>query len=268
MRAAYLARLSVRKTKSSGLAALIKGFSLGLVFCALSAAACSREANDCHERMTTAQAIVAKVDGKSVASLQESLRAVNEAHAACEKAQLGTERGLLLKAKNELTAQLDLLEARAKRKKVQAPTGDELARLVKQGDPSCPKGQAYKPKDSKSEVRCTGPQIVDMSVDALKQYYGDRKFKIQTQDSPAELRAELGSELYVFTFDKLTDSAPRCVTAFAAPGLSWQEVTARLTGTPPEKLKLGTPAKSGRGELPFKVEHETDKPTIRLGRCP
>jgi hypothetical protein len=233
-----------------------------------SPAACSRDANDCHERMTAAQAIVAKVDGKSVASLQASLSAVNEAHAACEKAQLGTERELLTKAKNELTAQLDLLEARASRKKVQAPSADELARLVKQGDPSCPKGQAYKPKDSKSEVRCTGPQIVDMSAEALKAYYGDRRFRVKTQEAPAELRAELGSELYVFAFDKLTDDAPRCVTAYAAPGLSWQEVTARLTGTSPEKLKLGTPARSGRGELPFKVEHETDKPTIRLGRCP
>jgi hypothetical protein len=234
----------------------------------IAAAACSRDGKECHERMTSAQAIVAKVDGKSVASLQASLSAVNEAHAACEKAQLGPERESLLKAKNELTAQLDLIQARASRKKVQPPSAGDLARLVEQGDPSCPKGQAYKPKESKREVRCTGPQIVDMSVEALKAYYGDRKFKVKTQDAPVELRAELGSELYVFAFDALTAEAPRCVTAFAAPGVSWQEVTARLTGTAPEKLKLGTPAKSGRRELPFKVEHETDKPTIRLGQCP
>jgi hypothetical protein len=44
-------------------------------------------------------------------------------------------------------------------------------------------------------------------------------------------------------------------------------VTARLTGTPPEKLKLDAPVKSGRGELQLKVEHPTDKPTVRLGQC-
>lgn len=228
---------------------------------------CDPDAKLCHERMTSAQALVTKVDSKSVPSLEESLAAVSDAHAACEKAKLGTEREQLLKAKHEISAQLNLLEQRANRKKLQAPNPEELARLIKSGDPDCPKGQAYKPKGSKDEVRCTGPQIADMGAQAVKAYYGDRRFKVTTRDAPAEVRAELGSELYVFSYDKLADPAPRCVTAYAAPGLSWQEVTARLTGTPPEKLKLDAPVKSGRGELQLKVEHVDDKPTIHLGNC-
>jgi hypothetical protein len=238
------------------------------LFLLLASAGCNREAAACHERMKQAQAIVAEVDPKSAASVRASLAAVNEAHALCEKAKLGTEREQLLSAKNQLTGQLDLLEQRAARKKLAPTSPEELARLVKQGDPSCPKGQAYKPKDSKNEVRCTGPQLVDMGLEGLKAYYGDRKFKLKEQASPSELRAELGSELYVFAFDNASDPAPRCVTAYAAPGVSWQEVVARLSGTPPERVKLGTPAKSSRGELPFSVEHATDKPTIRLGKCP
>ena len=218
--------------------------------------------------MSSAQAIVNQVDPKSVQSLKTSLSAVEEAHAACEKAKLGPEREQLLKAKNEIRAQLDLLEARALRKKHAAPTAEELTKLVKHGDPSCPKGQAYKPKEAKQEVRCTGPQIVDMGSEALKEYYGDRRFKISSGDAPAEVRAELGSELYVFAFDKLSDPAPRCVTAYAMPGMSWQELTARLTGIAPEKLKLDTPVRSGRGELPLRVEHPDDKPTVRIGQCP
>lgn len=229
--------------------------------------ACDPNAKVCHERMTSAQAIVSQVDSKSVASLQQSLTAVSEAHAACEKAKLGDEREQLLKAKHEISAQLNLLEQRANRKKRQAPSADELARLVKSGDPTCPKGQAYKPKGGKDEVRCTGPQIADMSAAEVKAYYSDRHFKITSQDNPAEVRAEQGSELYVFAYDKLGDAAPRCVTAYAAPGLSWQELTARLTGMAPEKLKLDAPVKSGRGELQLKVEHPTDKPTVRLGSC-
>jgi hypothetical protein len=116
-------------------------------------------------------------------------------------------------------------------------------------------------------VRCVGPQLADMNAEGLKAYYGDRHFKVTSQENPAEVRAELGSELYVFAFDNLSAAAPRCVTAYAAPGLSWQELTARLTGTPPEKLKLDAPVKSGRGELQLKVEHPTDKPTVRLGQC-
>jgi hypothetical protein len=106
-----------------------------------------------------------------------------------------------------------------------------------------------------------------MSLPALKAYYAERRFKLKEQPAPPELRAELGSELYVFAFDAASDPAPRCVTAYAAPGVSWQEVTARLTGTPPERLKLGAPARSARGALPFTVEHAHDKPTIRLGQC-
>jgi hypothetical protein len=229
--------------------------------------ACNPDAKLCHERMQSAQALVAQVDGKSASSVEQSLAAVTEAHAVCEKAKLGTEREQLLKAKHELSAQLDLLERRASRKKLQAPSPDELSRLVKSGDPSCPKGQAYKPKDSKSEVRCTGPQLVDMTAPALKDYYRDRRFKVTSRESPAEVRAELGSELYVFSFDKLTDSAPRCVTAYATPGMSWQEVTARLTGVAPEKLKLDAAVKSGRGELALKVDHPTDQPTVHVGQC-
>lgn len=235
-----------------------------LVLCG---AGCNREASACHERMKEAQAIVNQVDGKSIESVKASLDAVSAAHALCEKARLGTEREQLQSAKNQLLGQLELLERRAVRQQVAAPSPEELARLVKQGDPSCPKGQAYKPKDGKSEIRCTGPQLVDMGLEALKAYYGERRFKLKEQLTPPELRAELGSELYVFAFEKASDPAPRCVTAYAAPGVSWQEVTARLTGTPPERLKLGTPARSARGALPFTVEHADDKPTIRLGQC-
>jgi hypothetical protein len=236
---------------------------------ALGLVGCDPEAKKCHELMTSAQALVTAVDSKSIPSLQQSLSAVSDAYAACEKAKLGTEREQLLKAKNEISAQLNLLEQRANRKKLQAPNADELARLVKGGDPACPKGQAYKPKGSKDEVRCVGPQIADMRAEDVKTYYGDRRFKITSRDAPApvEVSAELGSEKYVFSYEKLGDPAPRCVTAYAAPGLSWQEVVARLTGMPPEKLKLDAPVKSGRGELKLLVEHETDKPTIHLGDC-
>jgi hypothetical protein len=242
---------------------VVHAFAVGLS----TALGCNPDAKLCHERMQSAQAIVKDSDGSSTTSLEQSLAAVNDAHAACEKAKLGTEREQLQQAKNQISAQLKLLEQRAARKKLAAPSGDELAKLVKNGDVSCPKGQAYKPKGSTSEVRCVGPQIVDMPAESLKTYFGDRRFKLKTQEKPAEVRAELGSELYVFAFDALSDPAPRCVTAYAPPGMSWQELTARLTGASPERLKLGAPVKTGRGELQLSVEHADDKPTVRLGQC-
>ena len=66
---------------------------------------------------------------------------------------------------------------------------------MKNGDPACPKEQAYKPKDSKSEVRCTGPQLADMNAEGLKAYYGDRHFKVTRQESPAEVRAAAAAKI-------------------------------------------------------------------------
>lgn len=230
--------------------------------------ACDHEAALCRERMTSAQLLVNELDPKSAASLNASLAAVEEARASCERAKLGAEREQLLSAKNQLSAQLGVLAARAKRKQVAAPTAEELAQLAKQGDPSCPQGQAYKPRGGPKEVRCTGPQIVAMSIEALQDYYGARRFKLTTRQQPRELRAELGSELYVFTFDEPGDQPPRCVTAYAPPGTSWQELTAKLTGVAPEKLALDAPVRAERGELALRVEHPNDQPTIHLGTCP
>ena len=217
--------------------------------------------------MTSAQLVVQKLDPKSETSLNASLAAVEEARATCERAKLGAEREQLQSAKNQLTAQLNLLAARAKRKKLAAPTPEELARLAKEGDPSCPKGQAYKPRGSVKEVRCTGPQLIAMSSAALHEYYEERRFKLTLREQPRELRAELGSELFVFAFDGPGDQPPRCVTAYAPPGISWQELTAKLTGVAPEKLSLDAPVRTERGELQLRVEHPNDQPKVHLGAC-
>lgn len=239
--------------------------AIGLVLGLIGLLGCDPEAKLCRERMQSAQAIVTQVDGKSAASVEQSLAAVSEAHAACEKAKLGEEREQLLKAKNELSAQLELLARRENRKKLQAPSPEQLAELVKRGDPSCPKGQAYKPKESKQEVRCIGPQLIDMPVEALKTYFSERRFKLTATDSPATLRAEHGAETFVFAFEHAGDPSPRCVTAYAATGVSWQEVTARLTSAAPDKLKLDQPVKTSTGEkLALKVEHATDQPKVVL----
>jgi hypothetical protein len=103
-----------------------------------------------------------------------------------------------------------------------------------------------------------------MNFEALKQYYGERQYKVTAQD-PHELRAEHGSELLVFSFDD-PSAAPRCVVGYSPSGTSWQEVVARLTGADPQRLKLNAPVKSTR-ELALAVEHPTDQPTVRLGNC-
>jgi hypothetical protein len=115
--------------------------SLALV---LGAASCSEETRRCQSLMTTAQGIVNKVDGKDRASVETSLAAVETARAACEKAGRNTEQDELVKAKNELQAHLDYMKRKASQPPPTKQTAEQIAELVKNGDPGCPKGQLYR----------------------------------------------------------------------------------------------------------------------------
>jgi hypothetical protein len=236
-----------------------------VAFGAMTMAGCNEETRRCQSLMTTAQGIVNKVDGKSRASVEESLAAVESARAACEKAKRGTETDELVKAKNELSAHLDYM----KRKAGEAPkpkiSPDQLAELVKKGDPDCPKGQAYRPSP-KQEIRCTGPQIADMNWKAATTYFGNRGYKMTV--TPPTVRAEYGAELLVFTFTAADDEKPaKCLTYYPVPGETWQEATGKVTGVQMRKLENAKTVKTEHGEVPLRVDASDVKLIVYVGEC-
>jgi hypothetical protein len=105
-----------------------------------------------------------------------------------------------------------------------------------------------------------------MSLAQAKEYFSDRNYSIQTSEQPTTLKAEYGSESYVFDYQSATEP-PKCVTLYPAPGVPWDEATARATGAAPDKLKKGAPIKAERGELPLKVDESANKLIIRIGNC-
>jgi hypothetical protein len=226
------------------------------------------EERRCRSEMAKAQEVVSGLDSKSAASLKESVSALEAAIATCEKAKLGAERGKLLEAKHQISAHLELVERKASRKKNAAPTVAELEKLQKEGDSSCPKGQAYKHAGVEKEIKCTGPQFIDMSMSAVKDYFGARKYKLTVTDSPPRIRAEFGAELFVFTFDQpnATNGA-KCLELYPAPNIPWREAVGRATGARLEKLKPGGTVASQRGELTLAVEDTEKKQLVRIGDC-
>lgn len=222
----------------------------------------------CRDELTKAQVVVSAVDSKSIDSLKAAVGALEPAIAACEKAKLGEERSKLLEAKNQISAQLDLLERRAQRKRAPALTPAELEKVQKEGDPSCPKGQAYRHAGVDKEIKCTGPQLIDMAMDAVKAYFGARNYKLTVTDTPARVRAELGAELFVFTFDKPGDTAgAKCLELYPAPGIPWREAVGRAVGGRMEKLKNGGTVSAKRGELALVVEDSEQKQLAKIGDC-
>jgi hypothetical protein len=216
--------------------------------------------------MTTAQGIVSKVDGKQQSSVEGSLAAVESARDACEKAGRNTESDELLRAKNQLQAQLDYLKRKTE-PPVPKLSADQIAALVKGGDPACPKGQAYR-RSPTQEIRCTGPQIVDMNWKGADAYYTNRGYKLTRTPAPPTLRAEYGAELIVFTFAAQNDDQPsKCIAYYPPPGMSWQEATGRLTGTPMKKLEDAKSIKTSRGETPLRVDQTETKLIVYIGDC-
>lgn len=223
----------------------------------------STEAKQCRAQYLGTHALVPSIDVDDFASVEQGITAVEKTSEACRKAELAPELAELEKIRNQLQSHLDYLHAHGKPRDL-APA--ELARLLESGDPSCPKGQAYKPKNADKQVRCTGPKLADMNFNEARDFYANRGFKVHAEGG--RLKAEYGSESYSYRFDSEGDKKPaRCIEVFAAPGISWQESVARMTGTPPHRLKEGQAVKTARGELPLAHTKDETQAIYRLGQC-
>lgn len=241
-------------------------WTLALAASLFSTAACrSPEARACSDAYSVAQEKVRGVDAKSEPSVSASLSAVESALVTCRKAGRHDFVQELGRAKNELAGQLDLLARRAQRKPRRATSAAELEKLLKEGDPTCPRGQAYKPEGAK-EIRCTGPQLVEMSADQARAHFEERDYRVKTAP-PKTLEIERGSERVTMVYPASGASAPPdCVILFPPPGTTWQEAVARSTGANPARLEPGKAISTARGPLPFAVDEKNV--VIRIGRCP
>jgi len=107
-----------------------------------------------------------------------------------------------------------------------------------------------------------------MTRKRAEEYFAERGYAVKRSDSPPTLRAELGAELFVFTHDGTgDDAAPRCLSVYPPPGMSWQEAAARVTGVPPQKLDKASTVRTGRGTLPMKVTDTEKKVLVEIGDC-
>jgi hypothetical protein len=220
----------------------------------------------CENELNSAQNVVKNVDAKSLDSVEQSLSAVGKAISACKKAEKSSEVSELQSAQRQLSGHLDLLREREADRARRQLALAELDRYVKQGDPNCPRGQAYKESQTNKEVRCTGPQPANMPMSVAEKYFTLRGYKVKREGN--DLRAEYGSELYVFQYDSDADGRPpACLKLYPPPGMSWQEAVARFTGLHPDKLKSPGTVRVARGDLPLKVDEDEIKLIATIGTC-
>jgi len=248
------------------------GFRLVLAALALgqglSVACKSEAARACLDQFASAQAVVMAVDSERLESVEGAVAALDSAIASCKAAGRSSEADELGAAQAQLAAHRDRVARRDElRRKKTETSPEELAELVKSGDPKCPRGQAYLHKKSGQRIRCTGLHPIDMDATRATEYFKGRGYKLLGTASPRELRFEYGAELIVFQYDDgQLGAAPRCVQLYPAPDVSWQEATARITGVAPARLTPGRPI-GGTRPLPLSVEDTQQKVVARIGNC-
>jgi hypothetical protein len=219
--------------------------------------------------MGVAQTELDGLEASSLEALDRGLRAVKDAENSCRDAGRDEETKKLAEAALRIEGQIELVKNRQAERAARKRTPEQLAKLEKEGDPDCPKGSAYKHRDSGKEIRCTGMLTIDMGFAQAKKYFAAAGYRFPKQDDPKVLVAEQGSERFVFRYRSPTDSAPaECVMIYPRTDRSWQEMVSRVTGSSPEKLKSGEPVKAGGRSLPLLVEETEKKVLARLGNCP
>jgi hypothetical protein len=225
-------------------------------------------AKRCLAEFESAQAVVMAVQGNDLDSVQGSVSAVEAAILACREADRSSEVAELEKAERMLSTHLERLREHLAKPKQEPLSAEELAQRAKLGDPNCPRGQAYLHKQSNTNIRCTGPVPVEMSFAEAEKYFGSRGYKLDRQASPKSLTVEFGAEKQIFRYaDADAASPPRCIVSYPAPGVTWQEATARLTGVAPNRLDANKPIKARQGNLSLHVDEGENKLIVSLGEC-
>jgi hypothetical protein len=240
----------------------------GVICVALSIGCNSSETKECHQKMVAAQNVVNTVESSSVDSLTRSIQMIRLAESSCKQAGRDSEVKELSAGRERLEAHLVLVEQRAERKKTrEALTPEQLEQLVRDGDPNCPKGQARRDKATNKEIRCIGPQPVEMNWEQAKKYFASRNFHHVPTSDDSVLTFESGAERYVFRYAEKDSSSPAtCIIINPRPGTSWQETVARSTGVAPEKLRDGGTVGVAQGKLPLSIDNKNQ--VARLGVCP
>ncbi len=226
----------------------------------------SPEVKGCHAAMTTSQGALLSIDKESRASVESVLAEVEKARAACVKAGLKSETKSTEEAVRNLRTLLEVQEERAKRAKVKPLSPEEKTELIKKGDPSCPRGEAYHLDEPPKLVRCTGATLFEMDEKTARSALERDGFRFLTEPGQKVQKAEHGSKTFLLEFGD-SNAPPICVRALAKPGVPWQETAARLLGIQPQKLMAGKKVSTKRGEVLVQIEGAPPQETVLLGDC-
>lgn len=246
-----------------------KNLGVGVALLAFGAIGCeSKEVKSCHAAMQVSQELLLVMDQGSREAVESTLAAVKSAHRACTQAELRGEVKDTQEAIRNLENLLEMHTARVTKVKPAAPSAEQIQKLAKEGDPNCPRGQAYQEGTPPVMIRCTGAVLVEMGAVAARRSLEADRFKLLSGADDKVVKAEFGSGVIILEYAAADSSdPPLCVRATSKPGVPWQETAMRVTGVPPQTLIIGQPLRVGERTLALSVEGAETQQTVLIGAC-
>ena len=238
----------------------------GLIAAAVIVVGCKSEGEKaCEQLVKATEVTLLSMNPTNQASVAGTLSELKKTLLACEAVKS--------KEVPEIKAAIANVErhlARVEKGEVKAPPPppglDDLARLEKDGDPDCPKGQGYQHPVLKKYIRCKGPVMVERSYAEVKAYFA--KHHIPGAAKDAMLRGEQAGVIYTFTFDQAgSTSAPVCLRIEAPKDKKANELIAFATNIDPAKIDPTQPVSFRQEKIPVDVKQQGTLQVITLGDC-
>lgn len=224
----------------------------------LSLGACdSAEEKECKGLVSDAETRLLSMNAYDEESVEFTLTGLRTAQAACQKAQLAGQVKDIEEAIQNTSRHLERLESGEIKPPPPPPTPEELERLAKEGDPSCPLGQGYQHPLLKKLIRCTGPRMVEMTRDEALAYFSKFKFAAATKENRVRALRDSLSYEYVFVEAQGMD-LPACLTIEAPTSRDAVELLSFATNLPVETLKLADSITIDGQELPLAAGEKKD----------
>ncbi|MCH2110927.1 MAG: hypothetical protein MK135_16540 [Polyangiaceae bacterium] len=251
----------IQRSRQQALALLV-----GSTAVSVSLIGCQRpEAKACRAEMLAMKEPVGNAGNLDLPELKKLQDDLQQLALDCNAAGLAQEAGDVTEAFTALN-KIAELKAKGGDKSKAARGPEQLKALIANGDPSCPAGLVYKIPPVGQQVKCTGPQFVEMPKQMAVSYFSARDASLEKDNIPHRLKAKAGDETWQFYYDD-TDQKVLCLESMGAVGVGWQEVVRRLTGVHPAKLKEGAPVPMKSGPLALSKTQKGDQVAVQLGDC-
>lgn len=238
----------------------------GLIAAAAVVVGCKSEADKaCEQLVKSTEVSLLSMNPTNQTSVASTLSDLNRTLAACEAVkskQVPEIKTAIANVERHLTR----VEKGEIKPPPPSPGVDELARLEKEGDADCPKGQGYQHPVLHKYIKCKGPVMVERSYDEVKSYFA--KHRIAAATKGAMVRGEQAGVTYTFTFDQVgSQAAPTCLVLEAPQERKTNELIAFATNIDPAKVDATQPIPWRNSSIPVDVKQQGALQIITLGDC-